>query len=177
MVLRQTGNRPLLQRPRPIAEIKTQPMMDLSLGVSQRSSLAAPPTAEMHRWICAALKAAAVTRDVQISLSLVDSAEMTELNRSYRQRDFATNVLAFTADMPDGPQPTPLGDIIVCNAVVESEAQRYQLPVAARWAHMLIHGTLHLLGYDHQQEQQTQQMEKLEHDILLELDFPVPDHG
>ena len=99
---------------------------------------------------------------------------MRELNLRYRGQDKPTNVLAFPADLPAALAHPLLGDIIVCAAIVEREAREQQKSTSAHWAHMMVHATLHLLGYDHQEETEAQAMEAVETDILGQLSFPPP---
>ena len=112
----------------------------------------------------------------EITLRLVDREEITRLNRSYRQQDKATNVLAFPSCLPDSvilDQPL-LGDVIVCPAVLQEESISLQKPLSAHWAHIVIHGVLHLLGYDHHNEEETLIMQGLETRLLDQLGFDDP---
>ena len=122
-----------------------------------------PAQAEIEAWIAAAIAAAGVAESSGIEVSV-----RIALNASYRQQDKATNVLAFAADpqaLATG-QPALLGDIVICAPIVRAEALEQGKPLASHWAHMLVHGTLHLLGYDHQADVEAARMEGLETRIL-----------
>ena len=110
----------------------------------------------------------------EVSVRLVDSEEMAVLNETYRGKKGATNVLSFPADLPsDLPLPL-LGDIVICAPIVRDEAAQQGKSQNAHWAHMTVHGTLHLLGYDHMEEQEAEHMEALESTILNELKYACP---
>lgn len=131
-----------------------------------------PPQADLQRWIQAALPAARA--DAEVGLCIVDAAESQVLNLRYRGRDKPTNVLSFPADLPPGLDLPLLGDLVVCAPVVAREAAEQGKSPEAHWAHMLVHGTLHLLGYDHIDDADAEQMETLETDILTSLGYPDP---
>lgn len=113
-------------------------------------------------------------QDWELSLRIVDSAEMRDLNARYRGKDRPTNVLSFSAELPDAVDLPLLGDIVVCAPVVRSEAEAQGKILAAHWDHMLIHGTLHLLGFDHESEGEAAEMEALETQALQALGWPCP---
>lgn len=128
-----------------------------------------PDAATIRKWIRLAVDSAGVSGDFEVSVRIVDHDEMEALNRRYRDRDRPTNVLSFPAGRLAGlpvDEPGPLGDIVVCAGVVSDEAAKQQKPVAEHWAHMLVHGTLHLLGYDHEAADEAREMEALEARIL-----------
>lgn len=136
-----------------------------------------PEDAELNRWAQLALRDA--PRDGEVVLRLVDAAESQALNAQYRGRDKPTNVLSFGAEpMPELMQALesdlPLGDLVICAAVVNAEAQEQGKAPAAHWAHMVIHGCLHLQGHDHQQPEEAQRMEAIERALLAELNYPDP---
>ncbi|MFK7831412.1 MAG: rRNA maturation RNase YbeY [Congregibacter sp.] len=114
----------------------------------------------------------------ELSLRIVDRAEMQSVNKRFRGKDTPTNVLSFPAELPPGlPDEVALpilGDLLVCAPVVKSEADSQRKALAAHWDHMLIHGVLHLLGYDHESEAEAQEMESLETRLLGELGWPCP---
>ena len=120
-------------------------------------------------WVTRAIEAATVPGDSEVSVRIVDAAEIQALNRDYRSKDRPTNVLSFpagdVAGLPDD-EPAPLGDIVVCASVVRDESATQGKVVADHWAHMLVHGALHLLGYDHQSDKEADAMEALERTIL-----------
>jgi probable rRNA maturation factor len=107
--------------------------------------------------------------DSDVAVRIVGEAEIQTLNQQFRNKDAATNVLSFPAGAIQGLPATEsraLGDIVICAAVVRDEALRQSRPLADHWAHMLVHGALHLLGYDHGGEQEAAEMESLEAAIL-----------
>lgn len=128
-----------------------------------------PSENDIEKWI-----SAAAPEDKNISLRIVDSPEIQALNLQYRNKDKPTNVLSFPCELPPGVDVPLLGDIVVCAEVVAEEAQEQGKTLQAHWAHMLIHGTLHLMGYDHIDEAEANEMEQLEIDILAGLGFPNP---
>lgn len=131
-----------------------------------------PTRQQFRRWIKIALQ-----RDVQIVLRIVDEIEGRTLNRNFRGKDYATNVLTFTyADIDQLPNNTDLlyGDIVICTPVVEQEAREQHKNLRAHYAHLAIHATLHLQGYDHENEQDAAVMEKLETKLLAKLGFVDP---
>ena len=115
----------------------------------------------------------------EVSIRIVGETESREMNLNYRRKDSATNVLAFPSGLPeieDWPEdtPVPLGDLVICAPVVEREAAEQGKDLAHHWGHMLVHGTLHLLGYDHQTDAQAQKMESIEVKILDSGGVPNP---
>jgi probable rRNA maturation factor len=142
-----------------------------------------PERDEIRRWVEAALYAVTKRcddiRDCEIVVRVVGEEESRDLNSRYRNKDSATNVLAFPADaagipgLPPGPRRA-LGDLAICGPVVEREALEQGKPVGSHWGHLLIHGTLHLLGYDHQTEAEAAEMERLEVQIMAARGFGDP---
>ncbi|GGD57884.1 rRNA maturation RNase YbeY [Caballeronia grimmiae] len=125
------------------------------------------PRATVARWIKASLFA-----DAELTVRFVDEEEGRTLNRTYRQKDYATNVLTFAyAESEDDPVA---GDLILCCPVVEREAAEQGKPLAAHYAHLIVHGTLHAQGYDHEVESEAQEMESIEADIMQSLGFSDP---
>lgn len=112
--------------------------------------------------------------EAEITVRLVDEPESTELNHRYRGKNRPTNVLSFPADVPEHIDLPLLGDLIICRQVVCREAQEQQKAELDHWAHLVIHGTLHLLGYDHIDDRDAQQMETLEIALLAELNIDNP---
>lgn len=117
--------------------------------------------------------------DYELSIVIVDSDQSQLLNRTYRQKDKPTNVLSFVSDLPDeivqALDHTPLGDLVICLPVVLQEAQAQQKSVQAHLSHLVVHGILHLLGYDHELgEQEANEMEQLEIEILSKLGIENP---
>ena len=99
---------------------------------------------------------------------------MRQLNARYRNRDKPTNVLSFPVELPPGVSVPLLGDIVLCAPVVRDEAMEQLKPLAAHWGHMLVHGVLHLLGYDHESDTEALEMEELERSALASLGWPCP---
>lgn len=132
---------------------------------------AVPLAADIRRWVRAAL---ADRHNAQLTVRIVGTEEGTELNSQWRGKPGPTNVLSFPCDGIEGIAPNLLGDIVICAPVVAREAEEQGKPVQAHWAHMLVHGTLHLLGYDHQKPAEAAQMEQLETDILRKFGYADP---
>lgn len=133
-----------------------------------------PSAKNLQHWAKAALKY--LDKSAELNIRIVDSAEMTELNSQYRHKKKPTNVLSFPFDMPEEVEDelSFLGDIIICAEIVNDEAQVQHKSKQAHWAHMVIHGTLHLLGYDHEKDSDAAIMEPKEIAILESLGFPNP---
>lgn len=113
-------------------------------------------------------------KQAEIVIRLVGEDEIQQLNREYRGKDKPTNVLSFPANLPDIVDSDLLGDLVICAPVVVCEAQQQGKPPEAHWAHMVVHGVLHLLGYDHQDEADAQTMERLEREVMSGLGFQDP---
>jgi len=133
-----------------------------------------PPEASLQAWLSAALDAAGADKDAEVSVCILDEAEGQALNAQYRHKDYPTNVLSFPADIPEEVGVPLLGDLVICAPVVAREAAEQSKSSEAHWAHMLVHGALHLLGYDHIEEAEAEAMEALETRILVQLGFPPP---
>ena len=131
-----------------------------------------PSVAKFRHWARAALVGR--RRDAELTIRIVDAVESQALNRRYRDKDKPTNVLSFPAELPAELGLPLLGDVVICREVVEDEAAAQHKPLEAHWAHMVIHGVLHLLGYDHQIEEEASAMEALEAGIMAELGWPDP---
>ncbi len=137
---------------------------------ASRGSGAHPSGGALRRWACAALGARARG---EISVALVGSARSRALNRRYRRRDRATNVLSFPA--PDAAQRGGLlGDLVICPAVLRSEARAQRKSIGAHWAHLVVHGVLHLIGFDHVSAEEARRMERREIRVLRRLGFDNP---
>ena len=147
-------------------------MIELDLQLATEAS-DLPAEAQLRRWVELALRQR--TADSELTIRLVDAEEGQELNRTYRHKDYATNVLSFPAEVPDGLLDIPLlGDLVICVPVVEREAREQNKALEAHWAHLVIHGCLHLLGYDHIDDEEAEEMEGLERQLLVELGYPDP---
>lgn len=128
-----------------------------------------PDDETISGWINRAALAADVDGTYSVSVSLVDDDQSSALNRRYRGKDKPTNVLSFPAGDIEGlPQEVvrPLGDIVICVPVVEKEAAQQGKDLSSHWAHMLVHGALHLLGFDHIEDADAEEMENLEIRVL-----------
>lgn len=147
---------------------KTSKVLPPALSLAVQYASAAPnlPTRpQFRRWFRAALQ-----QNVRVTLRIVDEAEGRELNKNFRGKDYATNVLTFVYDDTE-----PLsGDVIICAPVVEKEASVQHKELMAHYAHMTIHAALHLQGYDHEQDDDAAQMEALETRLMLKLRYPDP---
>lgn len=130
--------------------------------------------AELRHWIQLTLQEC--QKQAELTLRLVDAPEITYLNFTYRKKNQTTNVLAFPANLPKeiALEYPLLGDIIVCPLVIQQESIDQSKPLVAHWAHIVIHGTLHLLGYDHINEADANIMQSLETKLLVALDFNDP---
>ena len=133
---------------------------------------ATPSVHDFNRWAAAAVRSE--RSSAELCIVVVDHTQGRDLNQRWRQRDYATNVLAFPADLPPELNQPLLGDLVICAPVVIREAREQEKTVEAHWAHLTVHGTLHLLGYDHLDDASEQQMESLETDILSSLGFADP---
>jgi len=131
-----------------------------------------PTAAAVRRWAAAAL--AGGPADAELSVRIVDEEEGAQLNQAYRHKQGATNVLSFPFEAPPYIDSPLLGDLAICAPVVEREAREQGKAADAHWAHMVVHGTLHLLGYDHQDAAQAREMEAREIEILMRLGYPDP---
>jgi probable rRNA maturation factor len=140
---------------------------ELALSLQQpdgrhRKTLARPRVA---RWVRAALEAPA-----QITLRIVDEDEGRALNRDFRQRDYATNVLTFDYQR----EPLVVADLVLCAPVVSREAREQRKPLEAHYAHLIVHGTLHAQGWDHEKARDAKRMEARETELLAALGYPSP---
>lgn len=144
------------------------------MNVSAES--ATPSKTEFEFWSNAVLQELNKAKQAfEIGIRLVSEDESAELNQNFRNKSGPTNVLSFTyADIPTGAKHNLLGDLAICSKVVIREAQEQHKPTLAHWAHMTVHGMLHLLGYDHQDNAEAIDMEELESKILLKLGYPHP---
>ena len=145
-------------------------IIDIHIACEQETGL---PTAEqIEQWATAAVQPQ--SDEVEMTVRIVDEAESHALNLNYRGKDRPTNVLSFPFECPDEVELPLLGDLVICRQVVEREAQEQDKPVMAHWAHMVVHGSLHLLGYDHIEDDEAEEMESLETQIMTGLGFADP---
>ena len=157
----------------------TQGPVTLEVSVSYALPRAGLPSAvSFRKWVAAALKGR--IREADLAVRIVDTKEGRALNRHYRGKDYATNVLSFPAEiaegvkMPKGFKMPLLGDLVICAPVVAREAKEQKKKLAAHYAHLTVHGTLHLLGWNHEDDREAEAMEQLERDILAELGIDDP---
>ncbi len=130
---------------------------------------ALPSRAKIRRWVNWALKAT-VPESARVTVRFVAEEEGRELNRDYRGKDYATNVLSFPYDFP----PQLAGDLVICLPVVLKEASDQGKAIEAHFAHLLVHGMLHLQGYDHEEEAEAEEMESLEKEIMMKMGYDDP---
>ena len=145
-------------------------IIDLQIACEQETGL--PTAEEIEQWAAAAVQPQ--SNEVEMTVRIVDEAESHELNLNYRGKDRPTNVLSFPFECPDEVELPLLGDLVICRQVVEREAQEQDKPLMAHWAHMVVHGSLHLLGYDHIEDDEAEEMESLETQIMTGLGFADP---
>lgn len=131
-----------------------------------------PRQEQFQLWMDSVLKDKAI--DSEIVIRIVDEDEMMTFNQQYRQKKGTTNILSFPFDAPDGIENQLLGDLLVCAPVVEQQAQQQHKILENHWAHMVIHGILHLLGYDHINDAEAEEMEALEVKILKTIKIKNP---
>ncbi|WP_430454902.1 rRNA maturation RNase YbeY [Rheinheimera sp.] len=147
--------------------------MAIILDLQQASSANDLPTeAELLRYLDAAVSP--FQADAEVTIRIVDETESQQLNFDYREKDKPTNVLSFPFQCPPGIELPLLGDLVICAQVVAREAQEQQKTLQAHWAHMVVHGSLHLLGFDHINDADAEEMEAEEIQILQELGFANP---
>ncbi len=131
-----------------------------------------PTEKQITEWVAAAIGDR--TEEAELSIRIVDEDEITMLNREYREKDKPTNVLSFPFSSDIELDIPLLGDIVICAQVVADEAEEQGKPEQAHWAHMVVHGVLHLLGYDHIDDDEAQDMEALEKQVITGLGFSDP---
>ena len=135
------------------------------------SNVPFPQIKKLVQWVEIALQE---RRHHELTIRIVDEQEMIQLNGQYRGKFTTTNVLSFPAELPEGVNVPLLGDIVICAPVVNQEARDQEKNEDAHWAHIIIHGVLHLLGYDHVNDVDAEEMEALEVRLLEELAYPNP---
>lgn len=144
--------------------------VDLQIATENLEGL--PTEEQIVQWATAAVQPEG--DEVEMTVRIVDEAESHELNLTYRGKDRPTNVLSFPFECPDEVALSLLGDLVICRQVVEREAEEQEKPLMAHWAHMVVHGSLHLLGYDHIEDDEAEEMESLETQIMQGLGFDDP---
>ncbi|MCK5477779.1 MAG: rRNA maturation RNase YbeY [Methylococcales bacterium] len=138
--------------------------------VSQSKQL--PTLDQFQYWVDAILKDG--TQDSEIVIRIVDEDEMTRFNEQYREKKGSTNILSFPFESPEGFDSNLLGDLLICAPVVENESRLQNKKLEHHWAHMIVHGVLHLLGYDHIDDKEAEEMEALEIKILKTIKIKNP---
>ena len=151
--------------------------MTVQVDIQSASNEPAPDEEDIRHWITAALSGRTGEAPTELTVRVVDVQEMTSLNETYRGKTGPTNVLSFPAGLPEELTHPLLGDIVICAPVVRREAAEQGKDITAHWAHMTIHGVLHLLGYDHIKEKEAIAMEALETDILATFNISCPYEG
>lgn len=158
-------------------QVQTGVLMQADFEIQRAvTSIKTPDDDQFRTWISAV--EAEPNRLYRLTIRIVDEIEAQRFNREYRKRDYATNVLSFPAELPGGlpaeVRESELGDLLMCASVVVREAREQHRPADDHWAHLTIHGLLHLLGYDHQQPEEAAIMETLETEILAKLGISDP---
>ncbi|CCN35896.1 putative metallopeptidase [Vibrio nigripulchritudo SO65] len=144
--------------------------LDLQLAVENENGL--PSEAQLNEWLTKTVSQ--FQKDAEVTIRIVDEEESHQLNHEYRGKDKPTNVLSFPFEAPPGIEMDLLGDLIICKQVVELEAKEQEKTMLAHWAHMVVHGSLHLLGYDHIEDEEAEEMESLETEIMQSMGFEDP---
>lgn len=145
-------------------------IIDLQIACENSHNL--PQLEQIQQWANLAVNAQHI--EPEITVRIVDQEESQRLNSTYRGKDKPTNVLSFPFECPDEVELPLLGDLVICRQVVEQEAIEQDKPLMAHWAHMVVHGCLHLLGYDHIEDAEAEEMESLESSIMQKLGFADP---
>ncbi|BAJ03366.1 rRNA maturation RNase YbeY [Shewanella violacea] len=143
--------------------------LDLQIAIDNKSL---PSREDFELWVHSALRD--TMTQAELTIRIVDKAESQTLNSSYRGKDKPTNVLSFPFEAPPEIDIPLLGDLVICAPVVEFEAKQQNKSLKAHWAHMVVHGCLHLLGYDHIQDAEAEEMESLETQLIEKLGFNNP---
>jgi probable rRNA maturation factor len=149
----------------------TKMTIELDLQIASNTTTLPHPS-QFREWVSTTLWGRLDT--AELTIRIVDEQEMADLNEQYRDKKGTTNVLAFPFDAPAGVASRLLGDVVICAPIIEKESKDNNIPFIAHWAHIVVHGTLHLLGYDHQNKTQAEEMEGLETEIIVKLGFSPP---
>ncbi len=147
-------------------------IVDLQLAVQPSSAI--PNQQYLEKCVNCALVGANYIKDAEVTIRIVDSDEIQQLNRDYRHQDKPTNILSFPFEAPEGIELSLIGDLVICADIVAEEAKQQQKTPKAHWTHMIIHGILHLLGYDHNEAKEAELMETLEIKLVKNLGFENP---
>ncbi|MGL9760170.1 MAG: rRNA maturation RNase YbeY [Symbiopectobacterium sp.] len=148
----------------------SQVILDLQIASGHTAGL--PSERDFQRWLKAVLLQ--FRPEAEVTIRIVNEAESHELNYTYRGKNKPTNVLSFPFETPPKVELPFLGDLIICRQVVEQEAIEQQIIADAHWAHMVIHGCLHLLGYNHIEDDEAEEMKALETEIMQQMGYADP---
>lgn len=143
--------------------------VDLQIASSAKNL---PTEAEFSTWVTCALKP--YNKSFELTIRIVEIEESQQLNLQYRQKDKPTNVLSFPFEVPEGIELDLLGDLVICADIVAQEALEQNKAIKDHWAHLVIHGCLHLLGFDHIEDSDAEEMESLEVSLLSQLNINDP---
>lgn len=147
--------------------------IELNLQVATQSKML-PTVLQLEKWVKTTFENRREAKSGEITIRIVDEEESATLNEQYRGKKGPTNVLSFHYDTLPGMTESFLGDLVICAPVVEKEAEEQHKTLLAHWAHMVIHGSLHLLGFDHVMPLDAENMEGLETELMVKLGFPSP---
>lgn len=146
--------------------------IELDLQIAVEDTISLPTEEQCQQWLEAAITL--FQPQAEVTIRIVEEEESQQLNRDYRGKDKPTNVLSFPFEAPPGIEIDLLGDLVICKQVVEAEAKEQAKSLSAHWAHMIVHGSLHLLGYDHIEDEEAEGMESIETEIMQKLGFDDP---
>jgi len=149
----------------------TAAIIDLQIASEHPRS---PSPSQFKQWVESALQNTIKDEEQELTIRIVDEKESQSLNKQYRDKDKPTNVLSFPFEAPPQIDLNLLGDLVICAPIVSNEAIEQKKSEISHWAHMVVHGTLHLQGYDHFENDEAEAMEALEIEILTTLGFPNP---
>ena len=148
-------------------------MIKLDLQITVKNNQL-PTKSDFKKWLTCTFKELPIpfSNNIEICIRIVDQSEIKRLNTLYRKKPHPTNILSFPYEIDDDPDEIPLlGDLVICADIIEQEAAEQNIALMAHWAHIVIHGALHLLGYDHITDKDCKEMEDLENKILKTLGF------
>ena len=143
--------------------------LDLQIAYDHNTT---PDASDFQLWVNTAL--GQYNKAFELTVRIVDKAESQQLNHQYRHKNSPTNVLSFPFEVPDGVELDLLGDLVICADIVEDEALAQKKSVESHWAHMVLHGCLHLLGYDHIDDIEAEEMENIEINLMKTLGYSNP---
>ncbi len=148
--------------------------IDIAEDLPEALSSGTPKEESIRQYLQAALTLINFVDDIELSIRVVSASESQQLNKDYRGKDKATNVLSFSSDIPEYVDSNHIGDLAICAEVLCDEAKAQNKKLAEHWAHMCVHGLLHLLGYDHINEKEAVEMEAIEVASLAALGIDDP---